>query len=57
MDFGEAHFINSRFNHQLLVIKTERNPGTVYKFRKKNDKQFACASCKKTGEKLYCYSC
>ena len=51
MDYGEAKFINSiYFNQQLLIIDSERNVGTAYKFHKRNDKQYACASCKKLGK-------
>lgn len=51
MDFGEARFIASRnLNKQVLVVMSERHVGKVYKFHKKNEKQFACASCKLLGQ-------
>ena len=51
MDFGEANLILSkRLNQYLLIIKSERKLGFSYKFHKKNETQFACASCKKLGK-------
>src|ERR1043165_2635608 len=51
MDFGEAKFISSRlFNKQVLVIASERHVGKVFKFQKKTEKKFACATCKALGK-------
>ena len=51
MDFGEARFITSKFfKAQLLVIDSERNVGKAYKFHKRTDKYYSCASCKKLGK-------
>ena len=51
MDYGEAHFINSKFlNKQVLVVTSSRNAGLVYKFHKKTEKKYACSSCKSLGK-------
>ena len=51
MDFGEANFVFSRtLNKQLLIFKSERQVGFVFKFHKRNETKFACASCKKLGK-------
>lgn len=51
MDYGEAHFINSKFlNKQLLIVKSCRTVGLVYKFHKKSEKHYACSSCKSLGK-------
>lgn len=51
MDFGEAKFILSqRLNQQLLIVSSERNVGYMYKFHKKTEAKFACASCKVLGK-------
>ena len=34
----------------MLVVESERHAGNVYKFHKKNDKLFSCASCKVLGK-------
>ena len=51
MDYGEAVFVKSKFfNDQLLIVTSERHVGCVYKFHKKSEKYFACASCKELGK-------
>lgn len=51
MDFGEAEFVNSRnLNKQLLIFRSERIDGAVYKFHKKTDNQYACGMCKRLGK-------
>ena len=51
MDFGEAKFILSEtFKQQLLVISSERQIGYSFKFHKKTEFKFACASCKRLGK-------
>ena len=51
MDYGEATFILSkRLKQQLLVFKSERQIGFVYKFYKKNNESYVCGSCKKLGK-------
>jgi hypothetical protein len=51
MDFGEAKFILSKkLNRQLLIVSSKRQVGFAYKFHKKNDNQYSCASCKKLGK-------
>ena len=51
MDFGEAKFIQTRFfNQQLLIMESVRHVGKVYKFHKKTDKVYLCASCRRLGK-------
>ena len=46
IDFGKARFVYSKnLNAQLLVFRSERQRGLSYKFHKRNDTQFVCASC------------
>ena len=50
MDFGQAKFISTKnLNKQLRLIESERITGTSYKFYKKTDKSYVCASCKAFG--------
>ena len=51
IDYGEAKFMISKFfNKKLLVIASERQVGTVFKFHKKTAKKYTCASCKSLGK-------
>lgn len=51
MDFGPAKFIKSLYlSETVLVIPSERNVGFAYKFHKKTEKKYACASCKSLGK-------
>lgn len=51
MDFGEAKFVLSRYlNQQLLVVPSERHIGLTFKFHKRNETQYTCASCKQLGK-------
>lgn len=49
MDYGQAEFIVSDQQH-LLIINSERKPGFAYKFCRKTNNEFRCASCKKLGK-------
>lgn len=52
MDFGEAKFILSKRlnNDQLLIVSSERQEDVVFKFYKKSDGKYVCASCRKLGK-------
>jgi hypothetical protein len=51
MDFGKAKFILSKkLNLQLLVVRSERHVGFVYKYHKRTTESYVCASGKKLGK-------
>jgi len=51
MDFGEAKFIRTKkLKQQLLIFKSIKRVGKVYRFGKNKGNEYVCLSCKKLGK-------